>query len=76
MIKLSCRSMNPVLSNHSLMLVIFALNSGMRLSEILNLTWPGVDLFRKTITVLKSKNKEKRTIPVNRTIFRNVERQR
>ncbi len=35
-------------------LVIFALNSGMRLSEILNLTWQGVDLFRKTITVFKS----------------------
>jgi site-specific recombinase XerD len=50
-------------------LVIFALNTGMRLSEILTLTWKGVDLFRKTITVFKSKNKEMRTIPMNQTIF-------
>jgi len=38
-------------------LVIFALNTGMRLSEILNLTWKGIDLFRKTIVVFKSKKK-------------------
>ena len=50
-------------------LVIFALNTGMRLSEILTLNWKGIDLFRKTITVFKSKNKEMRTIPMNQTIF-------
>jgi len=46
-----------------------ALNTGMRLSEILGLTWKGVDLFRKTLTVFKSKNGEKRTIPMNATVF-------
>jgi integrase len=50
-------------------LVVFALNTGMRLSEILGLTWKGVDLFRKTLTVFKSKNGEKRTIPMNATVF-------
>ncbi len=50
-------------------LVIFALNTGMRLSEILSLEWRAVDLFRKTITVFKSKNKELRTIPINDTVF-------
>jgi site-specific recombinase XerD len=50
-------------------LVIFALNTGMRLSEVLTLSWKGVDLFRKTITVFKSKKNEKRTIPINGTIF-------
>ena len=50
-------------------LVVFALNAGMRLSEILTLTWKGVNLFRKTITVFKSKNKEMRTIPMNQTVF-------
>ncbi len=50
-------------------LVIFALNTGMRLSEILALTWRGVDLFRKTIIVFKSKNKGMRTLPMNQTIF-------
>jgi len=50
-------------------IVIFGLNTGMRLGEILSLEWNGVDLFRKTITVFKSKNNERRTIPMNETVF-------
>ncbi len=50
-------------------LVKFALNTGMRLGEILSLEWKGVDLFRKTVTIFKSKNKEPRTIPINETVF-------
>lgn len=50
-------------------LTVVALNSGLRLSEILTLTWKGVDLFRRTVTVLRSKNGEKRTIPINETLF-------
>ena len=49
--------------------VIFALNTGMRQDEILSLRWPNVDLFRKTMLVEKSKNGEKRTIPMNQKIF-------
>ncbi|MBI1910859.1 MAG: tyrosine-type recombinase/integrase [Deltaproteobacteria bacterium] len=45
--------------------VIFALNTGMRQDEILSLECPHVDLFRKTATVVRSKNGEKRTIPLN-----------
>jgi integrase len=41
----------------------------MRLGEILSLTWKAVDLFRKTVTVFKSKNNERRTIPLNGTAF-------
>ncbi len=48
-------------------LVIFALNTGMRLSEILELNWRDVNLSRRTVTVVKSKNGEKRTIPLNET---------
>lgn len=47
-------------------LVTFALNTGMRQDEILSLRWPEVDLFRRTATVIKSKNGEKRTIPLNK----------
>jgi len=50
-------------------LVTIALNTGMRLGEILSLEWKGIDLFRKTVTVFKSKNKEPRTIPINETVF-------
>ena len=48
-------------------LMLFAIHSGMRMGEILGLTWVGVDLFRRTVTVFKSKNGERRTIPLNQT---------
>lgn len=50
-------------------IVVFALNTGMRMGEILALTWAGVDLFRRTVTVFRSKNGERRTIPVNQTVL-------
>jgi len=49
--------------------VIFALNTGMRQDEILSLQWHHVDLFRKTAAVVRSKNGEKRTMPLNNRIF-------
>jgi integrase len=49
-------------------LVIFAAHTGMRQGEILALTWSGVELERRTVTVFKSKNGERRTIPVNQTV--------
>jgi len=50
-------------------IITLALNTGMRIGEILNLKWKGVDLFRKTITIFESKNNEKRTIPMNNIVF-------
>ena len=47
---------------------VFALNTGMRMGEITGLTWSGVDLFRRTVTVFRSKNGERRTIPINKTV--------
>lgn len=49
--------------------MVFALNTGMRMGEILALTWAGVDLFRRTVTVFRSKNGERRTIPVNSIVL-------
>ncbi len=49
-------------------LIVFAANTGMRLEEILSLTWKQVDLKRGILTVIKSKNGEKRSIPLNRTV--------
>lgn len=51
-------------------LVTFALHTGMRMGEILELTWRGVDFPRRTVTVMRSKNGERRTIPVNETVLR------
>lgn len=50
-------------------LVIFAANTGMRRGEILSLTWNGVDFARRTVTVFRSKNGERRTVPVNQTVL-------
>ncbi len=46
-----------------------ALHTGMRMGEILSLRWDTVDLFRRTVTILHSKNGDKRTIPLNGHMF-------
>ncbi len=50
-------------------IITFALHTGMRLGEILSLTWEGVNLFRRTVMVFRSKNGERRTIPINQTVL-------
>ncbi len=46
-------------------IITFAINTGLRQSEILDLKWPQVDLTRKTITILEQKNQGKDTLPLN-----------
>ena len=47
-------------------IIIFAINTGLRLSEILDLKWPRVDLSRRTITILEEqKNKGRDTLPLS-----------
>lgn len=46
-------------------IILFASNTGLRQGEILNLQWPQVDLFRRTITLLEQKNGSKDTLPLN-----------
>ena len=50
-------------------IVITALNTGMRKSEILKLTWDKVDLKNRLILLDKTKNGERREIPINRTLY-------
>lgn len=50
-------------------IVLFALHTGMRMGEILELTWRSVDLGRRTVTVFRSKNGERRTLPLNQTVL-------
>jgi integrase len=49
-------------------IVIVALNTGMRRGEILNLKWHDVDFRRNIIYLLKTKNNEKREIPMNEAV--------
>ncbi len=51
-------------------IIVFALNTGIRQDEILDLRGPYVDLARKTVTVMLSKNGERRTIPLNEVAFK------
>jgi integrase len=44
--------------------VVLAISTGMRQSEIMNLTWQQIDLQRKQIILEKTKNKTCRTIPL------------
>jgi integrase len=47
-------------------IILFAVNTGLRLSEILDLKWPRVDLSRKTITILEEqKNQGRDTLPLS-----------
>jgi|GEM_PF-5646876 len=49
-------------------IVTVALNTGLRRSELLCLKWEQVDLERGIITVMDSKNSDRRDIPMNKTV--------
>jgi len=50
-------------------IVITALNTGMRLSEILNLKWSEVDFDRGVFVIKQSKNGEPREVPLNQEML-------
>ncbi|MGC3975062.1 MAG: site-specific integrase [Nitrospira sp.] len=49
--------------------VTLALNTGLRMGKILELTWRAVDFNRRTVTVFRSQNGERRTSPVNQAVL-------
>lgn len=57
-------------------IMTFALNTGMRQGEILALQWHDVDFCRGTLVVMKSKNRERRTIPLNNVVYDLLSRKR
>ena len=57
-------------------IITFALNTGMRQGEILALQWQDVDFCRGTLVVMKSKNREHRTIPLNNVVYDLLSRKR
>ena len=48
-------------------IVTFALHTGARMGEILELTWSGVDLFRKVVVIHQGKTGQTKTIPLTPT---------
>jgi integrase len=62
----ACRkSRNPYLAA----IVIIALNTGMRKTEILELTWERVDLSTRRLTLYRTKSGRPRGVPVNRAVY-------
>lgn len=50
-------------------IVITALNTGMRLGEILGLDWEKIDLEKHLIKIFDTKNNEFRVVPINETLY-------
>src|SRR5208337_4891744 len=48
-------------------IIVFAINTGLRQSEILDMKWSQVDLARRTIIILEQKNRSVDTLPLNET---------
>ena len=59
-------SESPVLSN----IVRFALETGMRRSELAGMTWDRVDIKKRTVTLPETKNGEKRIVPLSMEAIR------
>ena len=57
-------------------IITVALNTGMRLGEILNLKWNNIDLKARRIRVEKTKSGKVRFIPINDVLFRELKRLR
>ncbi len=56
-------------SEHLRPVIVTALHTGMRKSEIANLKWEQVDLRNKEIEVVKTKNGKKRVIPISEELY-------
>ncbi len=56
-------------SEHLKPIIIAALNTGMRLAEILSLKWNQINLQKREIEVIKTKSGKKRVISINDVLF-------
>ena len=63
-----CKALIDACSKHVKPIIITALNTGMRKEEILGLTWDNVDLRHGFILLGRTKNGERREIPINDTL--------
>ncbi len=61
----ACDEFSPILRD----IVIFAMLTGARLSEILSLTWGNVDMRRRIVSFRKTKSGKVRHVPVNPDLY-------
>jgi integrase len=55
-------------------IMMIALHTGMRLGEILRLRWDDIDLRHRLISITKTKNNERKTIPINDPLYEELSR--
>ena len=63
-----CQTLIDCCQSHLKPMVTVAIHTGMRRGEILNLKWANVDLKHEFILLDKTKNDERREIPINTTL--------
>lgn len=68
-----CEALLNASSEHLKPIIVAALNTGMRKSEILGLTWDRVDLTHGFIFLDRTKNGEKKELPINGTLRGHLE---
>lgn len=68
-----CQALLNTCDGHLRPIVTFALNTGCRKGEILNLTWDNVDLRHGFILLERTKNGERREVPINSTLRATLE---
>ena len=56
---------NPLIAS----IIIFAVETGMRRSEILKMRWSDIDEIKKTARLINTKNGDDRTVPLTRNAF-------
>lgn len=71
--KEECQELIKSCNAHLKPIVVTALNTGMRKSEILSLKWDNVDLRHGFILLDVTKNGERREVPINQTLRENLE---
>ncbi len=57
-------------------IITFAIHTGFRQSEILDLKWSQVDMGRRTITIMEQKNRGVDTLPVDETVVKILTRRK
>ena len=50
-------------------IILFAIHTGFRMSEILDLKWTQIDTSRRTVTISEQKNRGVDTLPLNATVM-------
>jgi integrase len=66
--KEECSRLIDACADHLRPIVITALNTGMRKDEVLSLKWDSIDLRHGFILLDRTKNGERREIPINQTV--------